>query len=149
MLGRVRGCAARIVSAVARGKPLPGEDPPDIVDRCLHRMARERVSRRDGSGERRGADMAPAANKVWRGDAQGKRRAGRGRRNRRNGSTYMNRVVVTGLGVVAPNGTGVPEFREALRQGRSGLRWEPRLAGLNFWCPGRGAPAAPGAGWAR
>lgn len=52
----------------------------------------------------------------------------------------MKRVVVTGLGVVAPNGVGVQEFRDALRQGRSGLRFEPRLAELNFGCQVLGAP---------
>jgi len=35
------------------------------------------------------------------------------------------RVVVTGLGVVASNGTGVDEFNKALRQGKSGIKkWE-------------------------
>ena len=35
------------------------------------------------------------------------------------------RVVVTGLGVVAPNGVGVPAFEDALREGRSGIRAVP------------------------
>jgi 3-oxoacyl-(acyl-carrier-protein) synthase len=56
----------------------------------------------------------------------------------------MNRVVVTGMGVVAPNGVGLAQFREALRQGRSGLRAEPRLAELNFGCHVLGAPESPG-----
>ena len=31
-------------------------------------------------------------------------------------------MVVTGLGVVAPNANGLPEFELALRKGRSGIR---------------------------
>jgi 3-oxoacyl-(acyl-carrier-protein) synthase len=34
----------------------------------------------------------------------------------------MNRVVVTGMGVLAPNGHGVADFEQALREGRSGIR---------------------------
>ena len=34
----------------------------------------------------------------------------------------MRRVVVTGMGVVAPNANGVHDFELALRKGRSGLR---------------------------
>lgn len=52
----------------------------------------------------------------------------------------MRRVVVTGLGVVAPNGVGVPQFDEALRAGRSGIRHVPRLAELGFACQVAGVP---------
>ena len=38
------------------------------------------------------------------------------------------RVVVTGMGVVAPNGVGLDAFDAALRAGRSGIRHVPRLA---------------------
>ncbi len=34
------------------------------------------------------------------------------------------RVVVTGLGVIASNGIGLPAFREAIQTGRSGIRWQ-------------------------
>jgi 3-oxoacyl-(acyl-carrier-protein) synthase len=53
----------------------------------------------------------------------------------------MNRVVVTGLGVVAANGIGTPQFLEALRQGASGVRFCPRLRELNFACQALGKPA--------
>ena len=52
----------------------------------------------------------------------------------------MRRVVVTGLGVVAPNAVGVPAFGEALRAGRSGIRHVPRLAELGFACQVAGIP---------
>ncbi len=42
------------------------------------------------------------------------------------------RVVVTGIGAVSPNGVGVPAFREALKAGRSGIRWHEELKKLNF-----------------
>lgn len=53
----------------------------------------------------------------------------------------MNRrVVITGMGVVAPNGHGLQEFEEALRQGRSGIRFIPELKALNFACQVAGVP---------
>jgi 3-oxoacyl-(acyl-carrier-protein) synthase len=50
------------------------------------------------------------------------------------------RVVVTGLGVVAPNGLGVAAFEKALREARSGLRAQPRMAELGFACQVAGVP---------
>jgi len=50
------------------------------------------------------------------------------------------RVVVTGVGVVAPNGLGVPAFGQALREGRSGVRAVPRLGELRFGCQVAGVP---------
>ncbi|MBW6486591.1 MAG: beta-ketoacyl-[acyl-carrier-protein] synthase family protein [Syntrophobacterales bacterium] len=50
------------------------------------------------------------------------------------------RVVVTGMGVVAPNGYGLDAFADALREGRSGIRFVPRMAELNFGCQVGGAP---------
>jgi len=44
------------------------------------------------------------------------------------------RVVVTGLGVIAPNGNGVAEFERALREGRSGLRHREDMQELGFGC---------------
>jgi len=44
------------------------------------------------------------------------------------------RVVITGLGVVAPNGVGIPEFTEAIKNGVSGIRFFPELRDLNFSC---------------
>lgn len=52
----------------------------------------------------------------------------------------MKRVVVTGLGVVAPNGTGLAAFEEAIRNGRSGIRHLPELKELNFACQVGGVP---------
>jgi 3-oxoacyl-(acyl-carrier-protein) synthase len=43
-------------------------------------------------------------------------------------------VVVTGLGVVAPNAIGVDAFDAALRAGRSGVRVQPKLRELGFGC---------------
>jgi len=51
-----------------------------------------------------------------------------------------NRVVITGMGVVSPNGTGLDDFRRALCSGRSGIRFVPRLAELNFACRIGGIP---------
>ena len=46
-----------------------------------------------------------------------------------------NRVVVTGMGVVAPNAPhGLDNFEQALREGCSGIRFIPRLKELNFSC---------------
>lgn len=44
------------------------------------------------------------------------------------------RVVVTGVGVVAPGATGVPALERLLITGRSVVRYDPRLANLNFNC---------------
>jgi 3-oxoacyl-(acyl-carrier-protein) synthase len=52
----------------------------------------------------------------------------------------MPRVVITGLGVVAPNGTSVPEFETALRQGKSGLTFQPRMQELRLACQVAGVP---------
>ncbi len=50
------------------------------------------------------------------------------------------RVVVTGLGVCAPNGVGLEAFSEALFNGKSGIRFDQRLADLNFGCQIAGEP---------
>src|SRR5690554_3185908 len=44
------------------------------------------------------------------------------------------RVVITGLGVVSPNGIGIPEFMNALKTGVSGIQFFPELRDLNFSC---------------
>jgi 3-oxoacyl-(acyl-carrier-protein) synthase len=49
-------------------------------------------------------------------------------------------VVITGMGVVAPNGHGLAEFEKALREGRSGIRHVPELTELNFACQVGGIP---------
>ena len=50
------------------------------------------------------------------------------------------RVVITGLGVAAPNGVGVSSFRAAIQEGRSGIRFQPDLAELKFSCQVGGIP---------
>ena len=50
------------------------------------------------------------------------------------------RVVITGLGVVAPNGVGLEAFERALRAGVSGIRHFPMLDELNFGCTLAGVP---------
>lgn len=51
-----------------------------------------------------------------------------------------NRVVITGLGVVAPNGVGVTEFTNALKTGKSGITFHQELKDLNFSCQIGGIP---------
>jgi 3-oxoacyl-(acyl-carrier-protein) synthase len=50
------------------------------------------------------------------------------------------RIVITGMGVTAPNGNGLIAFEEALREGRSGIRFIPELAELHFGCQVAGIP---------
>lgn len=52
-----------------------------------------------------------------------------------------NRVVVTGLGVVSPNGTGLTEFSDAIKNGKSGIHYLKELSDLNFSCCIAGIPA--------
>lgn len=55
----------------------------------------------------------------------------------------MNRVVVSGLGVVAPNATGIPAFERALRGMRSGVVAIPELAQAGLACQVGGKPTLP------
>ncbi len=50
------------------------------------------------------------------------------------------RVVITGLGVVAPNGVGVQAFTEAIKNGTSGIKHDPQLEKLAFSCQISGKP---------
>ncbi|RKY47109.1 MAG: beta-ketoacyl-[acyl-carrier-protein] synthase family protein, partial [Candidatus Neomarinimicrobiota bacterium] len=50
------------------------------------------------------------------------------------------RVVVTGLGIIAPNAHGIRDFEEALRKGKSGIRFLPHLEALKFGCRVGGVP---------
>ena len=50
------------------------------------------------------------------------------------------RVVVTGLGVLAPNGHGLSEFTAALKAGKSGIKHHPHLAEAKFACQVGGIP---------
>ncbi|UQD56987.1 beta-ketoacyl synthase [Flavobacterium sp. K5-23] len=50
------------------------------------------------------------------------------------------RVVITGLGVVAPNGVGLEMFTNAIRKGVSGIKHDPELERLQFSCQISGKP---------
>ncbi|WP_448633778.1 beta-ketoacyl synthase N-terminal-like domain-containing protein [Pedobacter panaciterrae] len=51
-----------------------------------------------------------------------------------------NRVVVTGLGVVAPNGVGLTTFTDAIKNATSGIKHDPQLEQLQFSCQIAGKP---------
>ena len=50
------------------------------------------------------------------------------------------RVVITGLGVVAPNGVGLDDFTHAIKNGISGIKHDPELKRLQFSCQIAGKP---------
>lgn len=50
------------------------------------------------------------------------------------------RVVITGIGIVAPNGVGKDAFQNALENGISGIKFDPQLADLKFSCTISGKP---------
>ncbi|MBZ4041023.1 beta-ketoacyl-[acyl-carrier-protein] synthase family protein [Flavobacterium hibisci] len=50
------------------------------------------------------------------------------------------RVVITGLGVAAPNGVGIPAFTSAIKNGVSGIRHDAQLQELQFSCQIAGKP---------
>lgn len=52
----------------------------------------------------------------------------------------MHRVVITGMGIIAPNAHALNEFEQALKEGRSGIRFYQELADLNFSCQVAGVP---------
>ncbi len=51
-----------------------------------------------------------------------------------------NRVVITGMGVVAPNGVGIEDFSEAIKKGTSGIKFLQQLKDLQFSCCIGGIP---------
>src|SRR5260221_4107406 len=51
-----------------------------------------------------------------------------------------HRVVITGLGVLAPNAHGTDAFAAALREGKSGIEFHQHLADANFACRVGGIP---------
>ncbi|MHA4894961.1 beta-ketoacyl-[acyl-carrier-protein] synthase family protein [Pedobacter sp. PWIIR3] len=51
-----------------------------------------------------------------------------------------SRVVITGMGVVAPNGVGISAFTKAIKEGRSGIKRDPQLEALGFSCQITGKP---------
>jgi len=52
-----------------------------------------------------------------------------------------NRVVITGLGVVSPNGVGLDDFTEAIKNGTSGIEYYEALKELSFSCCIGGIPS--------
>ena len=52
----------------------------------------------------------------------------------------MKRVVITGLGVVAPNGVGLDAFCHAIKNGISGIKHDVELERLQFSCQISGRP---------
>ncbi len=53
------------------------------------------------------------------------------------------RVVITGLGIVAPNGVGLDAFTNAIKNGVSGIKHDPELERLQFSCQIAGKPEIP------
>ena len=51
------------------------------------------------------------------------------------------RVVITGMGVVAPNGVGLTDFENAIKNGDSGIQFHQELRDLEFSCCIGGIPA--------
>lgn len=52
----------------------------------------------------------------------------------------QKRVVITGLGVVAPNGVGLDAFTNAIKKSLSGIKRDPELERLQFSCQISGKP---------
>jgi 3-oxoacyl-[acyl-carrier-protein] synthase-1 len=55
-------------------------------------------------------------------------------------SLDQTRVVITGMGVVAPNGTGISNYLHALKNGISGIKYREDLKELKFGCQIAGTP---------
>ena len=51
-----------------------------------------------------------------------------------------HRVVITGMGVVAPNAVGLDNFLKAIQQGKSGITFHQKLQDLKFSCCIGGIP---------
>jgi len=61
----------------------------------------------------------------------------------RRSKKMSKRVVITGMGVAAPNGVGLDDFEEALKSTQSGIRFFPELEKLKFSCQIGGKPEIP------
>ena len=59
---------------------------------------------------------------------------------RRADSHVQPRIVITGMGVLAPNAHGLDAFTQALRAGTSGVRRVPELSDLKLGCQVAGEP---------
>ena len=49
-------------------------------------------------------------------------------------------MVITGLGIVSPNGVGLETFTQAIKNGISGIKHNPELERLQFSCQVSGTP---------
>ena len=49
-------------------------------------------------------------------------------------------MVITGLGIVAPNGVGLDAFTAAIKKGISGIKFDTELERLQFSCQISGTP---------
>lgn len=54
--------------------------------------------------------------------------------------TLKKRVVITGLGIVAPNGVGLDAFTHSIKNGISGIKHDAELERLQFSCQISGTP---------
>src|SRR5262249_17189450 len=127
--------------ARARGRGGRSWEVHDFVHGCRGGVQRDRGARHARDHDRpRGVLPSPEA--ALRGRDEARRRyPGVLRDSLRHGGTeVIQRVVVTGLGVVAPNGNGILEFEAALRSGTSGIRAQPKLAELGFGSRVAGVP---------
>lgn len=52
----------------------------------------------------------------------------------------MHRVVITGMGIVAPNGVGLDAFRNAIKSGTSGIKKHQTMQDAHFSCCIAGTP---------
>ena len=52
-----------------------------------------------------------------------------------------HRVVITGMGVVAPNAVGLENFLGAIQEGKSGITFHQKLQDLKFSCCIGGIPS--------
>ena len=52
----------------------------------------------------------------------------------------QKRIVVTGLGVISPNGIGKADFLKALKSGKSGIKFQKKMKDLNLRCQVAGIP---------
>lgn len=58
----------------------------------------------------------------------------------KNMNNSKHRVVITGMGVVSPNGIGLEKFEQAIRKGVSGIKHLPELEDFQFACRVGGVP---------
>ena len=57
-----------------------------------------------------------------------------------NSQNMKKRVVITGIGVVSPNGVGKEEFKTSIENGVSGIKFNQKLEDLKFSCTISGTP---------